>query len=205
MNPDSIILYGGTFDPVHNGHIDVASYAQKKLAVDEVVFIPAKRSPHRSTYPLAGEGHRRVMLELAFADRPRWRCCCCELDRPDPSYTIETINYFREKFGVSTDIYFLAGADVLDDLLKWHRIEELIDMCKLSIMYRAGYPEPDFERFEPVLGKHRSEKLRSNVLQTPLIKVSSSEIRSRLARGQSIEGLVPPAVITYINKHKLYR
>jgi nicotinate-nucleotide adenylyltransferase len=201
---DRIILFGGTFDPVHLGHITVASFACDHIGADEVVFIPANRSPHKNVFPVASGVSRVEMLMLAFADNAKFSVSSCELERCDPSYTFETVSMFAGRYGPKTQLYWLVGADAVGDLGRWHLAERVLDMCNLCVMYRAGYPEPDFSRLSR-LGAERVENLRKNAIATPLVDISSTEIRRKLAAGGDVTGLLSPAVLGYIEKNGLYR
>ena len=125
--------------------------------------------------------------------------------RPAPTYTLETVTKFQADYGSGTSIHWLVGADGIDDLVYWHKITELIDMCNLTTMYRAGCQTPNFARFEDIWGRQRVEKLQRNIIQTPLVDISSTEIRNRLAAGQDVTDMLDPQVADYIRKHGLYQ
>lgn len=199
-----IILFGGTFDPVHLGHTTVATFACEQIVADEVVFIPASRSPHKNVFPVASGALRVAMLRLAVSGNAKFSVSSCELDRSEPSYTFETLGMFRERYGCGAELYWLVGADAVGDLGRWYRVEDVLDMCHLCVMYRAGYPEPDFGGLACV-GAERVEKLRKNAIATPLVDISSSEIRLKLGCGEDVTGLLSPGVLDYIEKNGLYR
>ncbi|MHC4165599.1 MAG: nicotinate (nicotinamide) nucleotide adenylyltransferase [Planctomycetota bacterium] len=200
-----IVLFGGTFDPIHLGHTTVASDAAKHIGAEKLIFIPAKRSPLKGFLPRASDDDRLEMISLAIADQDDFEVSDFELRKPAPSYTLETVERFQAECGGQTSIYWLIGADAVDDLVYWHKIVELIDACNLATMYRSGLEPPDFARFEAVWGRQRVEKLQGNVLQTPLIEVSSTEIRNRLAQGRDASRMLNKAVLAYIRQHRLYR
>lgn len=200
-----IILFGGTFDPIHNGHIQVACSAMKEICADQLIFIPAKRSPHKKDLPVASDKDRLEMITLAIAAREDLSVSDCEFHRSQPSYTLDTVMYFKKHYGQDSELYWLVGADVLKDLCSWHKICDLIDQCNLSVMRRGGVELPQFWRLEPILGKDRVSKLKSNVISTPLIEISSTEIRSRLASSQDLSDMLDEKVIDYIFNHGLYR
>jgi nicotinate-nucleotide adenylyltransferase len=204
MAEKRIALFGGTFDPIHLGHTLVAAEALKKIAVEKVVFIPAKRSPLKGFFPQASDHDRLEMAALAIADNQKFELSDYELKRHAPSYTLETINRFKDYYGPATVIHWLVGADSVDELPYWHKIMELIDACKISTMYRAGYEKPDFDKFEPILGRKRVKKLQRNIIATSLIDISSTEIRKRLAKGLGVTNMLHPAVIDYIRNRGLY-
>ena len=201
----TIALFGGTFDPIHRGHIGVAVEAARRIKAEKVIFIPAKVSPLKDSLPKAGDNDRLEMIALATAKHACLEVSDCELTRPSPGYTLETVKLYQSKYGRGTAIHWLLGADSVGDLPRWHRITELIDRCNLSTMYRAGWPPPDFSRFVPIWGRRSVLKLQSNVIETPLIPISSTEIRSRLSQGLDVNDMLDPAVLEYITKHNLYR
>jgi len=205
MFEQKIALFGGTFDPVHIGHISVASHAAEQIGADKLIFVPAKRSPLKGFLPKAGDRHRLAMIELAIAENDKFDVSDFELKRPAPSYTLETVRKFQADYQRNCSVYWLVGADGIDDLQHWHAVEELIDACNLCTMYRAGCEPPDYTRFENIWGSSRAEKLRKNIIQTPLVDVSSTEIRRRLAAGEDVAGMLNDAVADYIRRHALYR
>jgi nicotinate-nucleotide adenylyltransferase len=200
-----IVLFGGTFDPIHLGHTTVAADAAKNIGADKLVFIPAKRSPLKGFLPRASDDDRLEMIALATADEKSFQVSDFELQKPAPSYTLETVLNFRREYGEQASIYWLVGADGVDDLAYWHMIVELIDACNLTTMYRAGCEPPNFAKFEAVWGRRRVEKLEQNIVQTPLVDISSTEIRKRLAEGRDVTRMLHPAVSDYISQHGLYQ
>ncbi|MFA6187210.1 MAG: nicotinate-nucleotide adenylyltransferase [Phycisphaerae bacterium] len=191
-----IILFGGTFDPIHNGHLAVAKSAAQTIKASKVIFIPARRSPHKHQKPFATDDDRLAMLKLAVSSDDLFDVSAVELNRGEPSYTIDTVRLLRQKIGKDCEFYWLLGADMLKDLMKWHKISELMNECNISVMNRGGFDRPNFDGLP--------EKLRQNQIQTPLIDISSTDIRKRVANGQSIGDLVAPEVLAYIQKRKLY-
>ena len=127
---DRIILFGGTFDPVHLGHTTVAAFAAEQIGADEVVFIPAKRSPHKNVFPVASGALRVEMLRLALGGTAKFSVSSCELERPAPSYTFETLSMFAGRYGPKSQLYWLVGADDLCDLGCWHRVDDVLDLCR---------------------------------------------------------------------------
>jgi len=200
-----IALFGGTFDPIHLGHTTVAEDVAEHIDAEKVIFIPAKCSPLKGSLPKASDKHRLKMIALAIAGKKTFEVSDCELKKPAPSYTLETVKQFRDEYGDDALIHWLIGADSIDDLTYWYQIVELIDTCILTTMYRAGCAPPDFSRFEPQWGRWRIEKLQQNIIKTPLIDISSTEIRNRLASGWDVTGMLSPSVAEYIRKHGLYQ
>jgi nicotinate-nucleotide adenylyltransferase len=199
-----IILLGGSFDPIHNGHIIIARHAIAHTGADKLVFIPAQRSPHKPQFPAAGAADRLKMVELAIADEKKMSASDCELKREPPSYTIDTVRHFQKEYGPEVNLYWLIGADMLKDLPRWYRIEELLDECSLSLMMRPGFDKIELMRFVAIFGQARVNKLERNIIDNPLIDISSTEIRRRIASGQDVSQMVHPAVLAYIKEKRLY-
>lgn len=200
-----IALFGGTFDPVHLGHTIVAADVYEHIDVEKIIFIPAKRSPLKGFSPVVSDDVRLEMITLAIANENKFEVSDYELRRPAPSYTIETVKKFHVEYGNDTLLYWLIGADSIGDLEYWHRVVELIDICNITTMYRAGFKPPDFSGFKAIWGQKRIEKLQQNVIQTPLVDISSTEIRNRLVAGLDVNDMLHPDVADYIEEHNLYR
>jgi len=205
MAKRKIILFGGTFDPIHLGHTTVAAVAAERIGAEKIVFIPAKCSPLKGSPPETNDNDRFAMIALAIAGNKNFELTDYELKKAEPSYTLETVRQFQTDYGSETSIHWLVGADSIDELPHWYGIVELIDACNLSVMYRAGCEHPDFAKFTAIWGSGRVEKLQQNVIKTPLIDISSTEIRNRLAAGQDVTDMLAPPVADYIRKHNLYK
>ena len=205
MKKRKIALFGGTFDPIHLGHTTVAVDAAKHIGAEKIVFIPAKRSPLKGFLPKASDTHRLKMIALAITEEKNFEVSDYELKKPAPSYTLDTVKHFQTEYGSEASIYWLMGADSIEDLTYWHQIIELIDTCTLTTMYRAGCESPNYTKFEALWGSQRVEKLQRNVIPTPLIDISSTEIRNRLAASQDVTDMLHMAVADYIKKHGLYK
>lgn len=205
MVKEKIILLGGTFDPIHLGHTAVAAYAAEHIGAEKIIFIPAKRSPLKNFFPQANGSDRLAMIALAIAGNEKFQLSNCELKKSGPSYTLGTVRQFQAEYGGDALIYWLIGADGIDELPRWYKVVELIDACILSVMYRAGCEPPDFDKFKAVWGSGRIKKLQQNVIRTPLIDISSTEIRNRLAADRDTGDMLSPAVADYIREHGLYQ
>jgi nicotinate-nucleotide adenylyltransferase len=205
MAKRKIALFGGTFDPIHLGHTTVAADAIARLGAEKIVFIPAKRSPLKGFLPKANDDDRLNMISLAIAGEKNFQVSDYELKRPAPSYTLATIRKFQTDYGIETSIYWLIGADGVNDLTYWYKITELIDACNLTTMYRAGCEPPDYTKFEKIWGRERIEKLQRNIIQTPLVDISSTEIRNIIAKKGDFMKMLHPAVADYIRKYGLYQ
>ena len=205
MEKRKIALFGGTFDPIHLGHTTVAVDAAKQISAEKIVFIPAKRSPLKGFLPKASDAHRLKMIALAITEEKNFEVSDYELKKPAPGYTLDTVKHFQTEYDSESSIYWLMGADSIEDLTYWHQIVDLIDTCTLTTMYRAGCKTPNFAKFEALWGSQRVEKLQRNVIPTPLIDISSTEVRNRLATGQDVTDMLHMAVADYIKKHGLYK
>lgn len=205
MAHEKIILFGGTFDPIHRGHTQVAQAAADQIGAQQVVFVPARRSPHKQLPPVASDVDRLGMIRLAIAGRLSFSASDCELRRPEPSYTLDTVRDFRSRYGPRTDLIWLVGADAVKDLPRWYRISDLMSAAIIAVMYRAGYPKPDFSVCRPDFTPEQIKKLEQNIIPVPLIDISSTDIRARLAAGQDVNELLAPEVADYIRTRRLYR
>jgi nicotinate-nucleotide adenylyltransferase len=204
MMKKKVLLFGGSFDPIHNGHTIVACHAVEHVGADELVFIPAHRSPHKQLFPGASAFERLVMIELAIAGEKMMCVSDCEINRDPPSYTIDTAHFFRGLYGDDAELCWLVGGDVLEDLPRWYRIRELLDECTVCLMLRPGFDTLQLDRFSDVFGQEQVEKLKRNIILNPLIDISSTEIRRRVEAGEDISKMVHPAVAAYIKEHSLY-
>ena len=208
MANQRIVLFGGTFDPVHLGHTTVTGCAAKTIGSQKVIFIPARRSPLKSFFPKASDEDRLNMITLAIADESGFEVSDYEIRKKAPSFTLQTVRKFKEDFGPRTDIFWLAGADVVNELNRWHGILDLIDECNLAVMYRAGCDKPDFSKYESAWGPQRVAKMRRNVIETPLVDISSTGIRKKLAAGEDptkMPDILHPEVAAYIKARGLYK
>ena len=181
-----IAIYGGTFDPIHHGHLIVAREALERLGAEEVIFIPARVSPLRKTAPIAKDEIRLLMIQAAIENEPGFAVDDCELRRPSPSYTIDTVEQIRRRKADAT-IYCLIGEDNVDKLTKWRRFADLEKMVRFVVLDRSGQqPHHDY----PVIRRK--------------IDISATEIRKRVAAGRSIRYFVPSGVEEIIRRRKLY-
>jgi nicotinate-nucleotide adenylyltransferase len=204
MSEKRTVLFGGTFDPVHLGHTTVAAAACESIGADEVIFVPARRSPLKAFFPEASDEDRLEMIKLATDGGGRFGFSDYELKKTGPSYTLETVRYFRQQLGGSVSIYWLIGADTLADLPHWYGITELIDECNLAVMHRAGFARPEFSKYVSLWGQDRVKKMRQNAVETPLVDISSTEVRRRLAAGLEVSSMISLKVLQYIREHRLY-
>ena len=197
----NIGVLGGTFDPVHNGHLIVAEEAKTRLNLVEIIFVPAGQPWLKAAKPISPAEHRLQMLRLAIADKPYFKLSTIEIERTGPSYTIDTINELRDKFGSEDELFFILGWDSLAELPQWREPSRLIKMCYLVAVPRPGYPRPKLKTLEVII---RGLSQRVMLMKKPEIDISASAIRERVARGLSIRHLVPEPVNRYIKEHGLY-
>ncbi len=205
MSTPNIALFGGTFDPIHCGHLIVARCVLEQLSLDEVTFIPSANPPHKGVEDLSAVAHRLAMVERAIDGETGFACDDCEAKRAGPSYTFDTVMHFRDRLGPAANIHWIIGADSLAELESWHRAGELVDACNIVTVRRLGDNQPDLSTFGSVLDKGHVAKLERGILQSPHIDISATDIRRRIAAAQSIRYLVPEPVRQYIEDHQLYR
>lgn len=201
MAPVSIGIMGGTFDPVHNGHIAVAGEVRMRLGLGCVVFVPAGRPWLKSQQPVTPAAHRFEMVRRAISPYPYFRISSIEIDRAGPTYTIDTITELRAEFESGDQFYFILGRDSLAQLPRWRDADRLIRLCRLVAVPRPGYALPDFEYLERQLpGISKSVTL----VDVPEVDVSATRIREMVACGEPITDLVPEPVERYIRENRLY-
>ncbi len=197
----NIGILGGTFDPVHNGHLIVAEEVKTRLNLVEIIFVPAGQPWLKAAKPISPAEHRLQMLRLAIADKPYFKLSTIEIERTGPSYTIDTVTELRDKLGSEDELFFILGWDSLAELPQWREPSRLIKMCYLVAVPRPGYPRPKLKTLEVII---RGLSQRVMLMKKPEIDISASAIRERVARGLSIRHLVPEPVNRYIKEHKLY-
>lgn len=197
-------LYGGTFDPIHVGHLIVARAVRERLDLERVVLIPSARPPHKPRSALTDASHRLAMTQLAVEGEPDLDVSDCETRRDGPSYTIDTVAEFRERLGPEAEIVWVIGADSLAELASWYRVEALADACRMVIAARPGWDRPDLTPLHGTLREDQIASLKRDLIETPRIDVSATDVRRRVAEGLSIRWLVPESVRDYITEHGLY-
>jgi len=205
--PQDVVLFGGTFDPVHNGHLIVARALAEQQGFGRVRFVPTAQPPHKPPAEAPGPD-RLAMLRLAVAGEAIFDVWDIELTRAGPSYTLDTLRAVRRQRGADAKLYWVIGADMLEDLPRWHKVQEVLGEAEIIIAARPPWDRQLDEVFSR-LGKHfapaQVERLRASVVSTPLIDISSTDIRRRRRRGRSIRYLVPEPVAAYIAEHGLYQ
>ena len=200
QHPERIGVLGGTFDPVHHGHLHIADTLRTALNLDRVLWVPAGRPPHKSDQIVSSDRDRLTMLDLALAGSAPDEISTIDIDRSGPSYTADTLEILAERFP-SARLFFLMGEDSLRDLPTWHHPQRILRVAELAVAGRPGV-ETDLESLEVQVPGVRK---RVHVVPTEEIAISSSEIRRRVSDNESIRGLVPAAVEAYIRDHGLYK
>jgi nicotinate-nucleotide adenylyltransferase len=194
-------VLGGTFDPVHVGHIQMAEEARQVLDLAEVIFVPAGRPIGKSGSDVTPAGQRLEMLRLALIGKPYFKISYMEIERPGPSYTVDTLDAIRKRYGGKAEIYFILGYDSLAWLPEWREPERIVAMCHLVAVPRPGYPRPAVKALEKSI-PGISPKLI--FLDKPDLDISATLIREKVVGREAIDQLVPGMVAQYIKKHRLY-
>ena len=198
-------ILGGTFDPIHVGHLIIAEEARIKLGLSKVLFVPAGQPWLRVDHVITPQNHRVEMVRRAITTNPYFELCTLEVERPGPSYTVDSMIALRERLGAGANLYFILGRDTLTDLPLWKEPRKLVQICRLVVAPRCGKGflalSSDLKSLESCI-----PGVLDNIIQLdmPVIEISSSEIRRRLAQGLSIRYLVPDEVEKYIIEQKVY-
>ncbi|MFH1238689.1 MAG: nicotinate-nucleotide adenylyltransferase [bacterium] len=187
-------IIGGTFDPPHNGHLYMAEELKKLYKLDKVMFIPAGRPPHK-TGRLSAGSHRYKMLKLAVGSQPYFLVSDIELKKAGKSFTFDTLQLLKKKFGSKTEIFFMVGADSILEITTWKNYQELLKLYKFIVVVRPGYD---------LSGLDKNIAAKVVIAKIKGLAISSSDIRERLKEGLPITYFVPEKVEEYIHKHKLY-
>ncbi|GAC1393185.1 MAG: nicotinate-nucleotide adenylyltransferase [Ktedonobacteraceae bacterium] len=197
-------VIGGTFDPIHYGHLVIAEEVCAALDLAEVVFIPAGQPPHKPGRNVARVQHRLAMLELALASNPRFRISHVEVERAGPSYTIDTLYTLHEQWGAHAALYFIIGWDSLEEIHTWYRASDILaQVTHLVAVRRPGYEE-DHE-YNKVLEQRLPGILqRLLIIQAPQLEISATDLRQRVAKGRPIKYQTPEGVEAYIHEMHLY-
>lgn len=202
MNDMQIGIFGGTFDPIHLGHLIVAEAVRVQVGLDKVIFIPAGDPWLKSERDVTGGGYRSAMVKLAIESNPHFEMSRMELDRPGPSYTVDTLDELKSTLGNEDSLYFIVGPDALAAFHRWKEPERLVKMCTIIAVRRPGVSGIDIATLEAEMPEVSG---RIKQVDVPLIGISSTTIRSLVADGLSIRYLVPHEVEEYISQYKLYQ
>lgn len=194
-------VFGGSFDPVHLGHLAAAEEAAYRLELTRLLFVPARRQPLKISRPRAAEGHRLAMLEAAIAGNSLFEISRVELQRPAPSFTVETLRAFRQTYGVACDMFLLLGVDAVNTLDRWREPDEVIRLARIVVLSRGTVREPNWPMLRAL---SPDAERRIELLSAPAIDVSATNLRRRVAAGAPIRYQVPEPVRAYIVEHGLY-
>jgi nicotinate-nucleotide adenylyltransferase len=204
-----LLIYGGTFDPIHHGHLITCRRAREILKADVVLLVPARISPHKvhvnpaDVVASATPAQRLEMIQRAIANEPGFQADARELQREGPSYTIDTLLELHQEHQPSGRLTLLLGADQLSKLHTWYRIQEILGLCEIGILPRPRIDvAAGMRAIHEALGEPLSSRIHS--LDTPLIDISATDIRARARAGLPVSYLVPEAVAQYIREHKTY-
>ena len=198
--PVRLGVMGGTFDPIHYGHLVAAQEAAAALHLPRVLFIPAWQPPHKIDEPSASPEHRLCMVRLAVEANPLFEVSQIEIDRPGRSYTVDTLRGLAGTFS-GAELHFIVGMDSLTELPRWHDPAGILELARIVALYRPGWETVDLAELERVLPTARG---RVTVVPMPELDISATELRERVRANRPIRYLVPDAVASYIEKHRLY-
>ena len=186
---------GGTFDPIHHGHLVAASEVQSYFDLDEVIFVPTGQPWQKSERKVSPAEDRYLMTVIATASNPRFTTSRVDIERGGPTYTIDTLRDLRKQYGDSAELYFITGADALEKILSWKDVDEMFDLAHFIGVTRPGFELTDAHLPEDVV----------SLVTVPAMAISSTDCRARVAAGQPVWYLVPDGVVQYIAKRHLYR
>ena len=193
-------VMGGTFDPIHYGHLVTAEEALVQLGLDSVLFVPTGRPWMKEREGVSPPEDRYLMTVIATASNPRFRVSRMEVDRDGPTYTVDTLRGLKDLYGANTDLFFITGADAIVEILQWKDPQELFDLATFVAATRPGYDvRAAIEEHAP------ASRTDITVMSIPALAISSTDIRARIAAGRPIRYLVPEGVKSYVEKAGLYR
>ena len=195
----NIGILGGTFDPIHMGQLVIAEEARIRLGLKEVLFVPAGQPWRKLDRNITPAVHRVEMVRRAIADNPHFKLCTLEVERPGPSYTVDTLTMLRKQLGSEASLFFILGRDTLAELPLWKEPKKVVQLCRLVVPPRLG--SKDLKHLETAIPGLLDKVIQ---LDMPVIGISSAEIRQRIAQGLTIRYLVPAEVGKYITEQKVY-
>ena len=199
-------VMGGTFDPIHNGHLVTAEEAWKQFQLDQVLFVPSGSPPHKDNRENLDAEDRYLMTVIATATNPHFRVSRMEVDRRGPSYTIDTVRELHRIYGKNTEVFFITGADAILEILTWKEPDLVLREATFIAATRPGYDLKKLEESLPQVEKDRHDTdPRVLVMEIPALAISSTDIRNRVKQGRPITYLVPEGVSEFIEKSGFYR
>lgn len=199
-----VALFGGSFNPIHIGHLITARTIAESLGCSRLFFIPCARPPHKWPHELAGTVHRIEMLRRAIVDEPLLAISDVECHDDHLHYPIHAIETFRRELGSQVELAWIIGSDAVPELRQWHRLADMLELCEIVVACRGGYEFPDLSFLEPVLAPAQMNRLRASRVATPHIDISATQIRQRIRERRPIRYWVPESVCDYIEEVGLY-
>ena len=200
----SIGIFGGSFDPIHFGHLILADTCREHLQLDRVLLIPAATSPLKPRGPVASNEDRLEMCRLAVGGTPGLEVDPIELERGGVSFTLDTVMMIKQREPEGTKVVLLVGSDSLLDFHRWKEPARLLQEVQLGVVHRAGYGPPDFSPLRNLLNLRDQQQFNPQLVPMPNVQISSTELRQRVSSGNSIRFRLPRAIEAYIASHKLY-
>jgi nicotinate-nucleotide adenylyltransferase len=193
--PARVGVMGGTFDPIHHGHLVAASEVADRFGLDEVVFVPTGQPWQKADEPVSSAEDRYLMTVIATASNPRFQVSRVDIDRGGPTYTVDTLQDLHDEYGPKVQLFFITGADALERILSWKEVDRMFELAHFIGVTRPGFELSD---------KHLPADTVS-LVQVPAMAISSTDCRARVARGEPVWYLVPDGVVQYIAKRRLYQ
>ncbi|MFZ5945956.1 MAG: nicotinate-nucleotide adenylyltransferase [Bacillota bacterium] len=198
----AIGIMGGTFDPIHYGHLVTAEAVRSEFNLEKVYFVPSGNPPHKDPRQVSDAQHRYLMTFLSITTNLYFEVMSLEIERPGKSYAFDTVKEFKKQFP-DKELFFITGADAIKEILTWHRVEEVLDLCYFVAATRPGYKLDDLKKEElKVLPEEYLKRIM--IIEVPAMAISSTDIKQRVKEGKSIKYLLPEAVENYIYRNKLY-
>jgi nicotinate-nucleotide adenylyltransferase len=201
---EAVGIMGGTFDPIHYGHLVIAEGARVEYDLSEVIFIPSGMPPHKRDQTISNAEDRYRMTMLATQDNPHFSVSRVEIDRPGPSFAVDTIRTMKEMYGPDVDLYFITGADAILQILSWKDVGSLISMCHFVAATRPGYSLTWLREIIARIRERHQSDFSVQYMEVPGLMISSTDIRQRVRSGLPIRYLLPEIVESYIRTHRLY-
>ena len=201
---EKVGLFGGSFNPIHLGHLIVARAVAERVGLARVIFLPCGKPPHKDENDLLDGAHRGEMVKLAIADEPMFSFSDYDLTRHGPSFTIDTVRHFRAGLEGDVELCWIIGADSLRELPTWRSVSELVAECRIITAARPGWTTDAWDDLRHTFNDDQVARIRSGVVETPLIDISATDIRRRISSGRSVRYLMPEMVICYVRENNLY-
>jgi nicotinate-nucleotide adenylyltransferase len=199
-------IMGGTFNPIHHGHLVTAGEALSQFCLDKVIFVPSGDPPHKNSREEKIAEHRYLMTVIATSSNKNFFVSRIEIDRKGKSYTVDTMRELKKLYGEDTDLFFITGADAILEILSWKKTEEIMELCSFIAATRPGYNISKIQDLKERLFKKTSGSIEKMfIMEIPALAISSTDIRKRVKENRPIDYLVPEGVSNYILKHGLYK